>query len=130
LTPASTTPAGSDVDGAPFKEDWEYAYLVGMLMYLEANTRPDIEYAVHQAARYTHDPKASHAVAIKRILRYIKGNKDNGINKIKPAWQGCWSHGYQVAKSHTSLTCNMKKSGHQDAATKINTMVGLQWGKE
>jgi hypothetical protein len=42
-------------------------------MYLAANTRPDIAYAVHQAARYTHDPRASHAVAIKRILRYIKG---------------------------------------------------------
>jgi hypothetical protein len=43
-------------------------------------------------------------------------------NKIKPAWQGqrphkttnngsnCWSHGYQVAKSHTSATCNMKRA--------------------
>jgi hypothetical protein len=63
-------------------------------------------------------------------------------NKIKPAWQGqipvkttnndsyCWSHGYKVAKSHTSATCNMKKSGHQDAATKINTIGGVQWGKE
>jgi hypothetical protein len=69
LTPASTTPVGSDVDGAPFIEDWEYASIVGMLMYLAANTRPYIAYAVHQAARYTHDPRASHAVAIKRILR-------------------------------------------------------------
>jgi predicted RNase H-like nuclease (RuvC/YqgF family) len=63
-------------------------------------------------------------------------------NKIKPAWQGqrpihtmnndsyCWSHGYQVAKSHTSATCNMKKSGHQDAAKKSNPMGGAQWGKE
>jgi hypothetical protein len=63
-------------------------------------------------------------------------------NKIKPAWQGqrpvkttnnyiyCWSHGYQVAKSHTSATCNMKKSGHQDAANKSNAMGGVQWGKE
>jgi hypothetical protein len=63
-------------------------------------------------------------------------------NKIKPAWQGqrpfkttnndsyCWSHGYQVAKLHTSATCNMKKSGHQDAANKSNTMGGVQWGKE
>jgi hypothetical protein len=63
-------------------------------------------------------------------------------NKIKPAWQGqrpikttnndsyCWSHGYQVARSHTSATCNMKKSGHQDAANKSNTMGGVQWGKE
>jgi hypothetical protein len=63
-------------------------------------------------------------------------------NKIKPAWQGqqpvktanndryCWSHGYQVAKSHTSATCNMKKSRHQDAANKSNTVGGVQWGKE
>jgi predicted RNase H-like nuclease (RuvC/YqgF family) len=63
-------------------------------------------------------------------------------NKIKPAWQGqrpvkttnndsyWWSHGYKVAKSHTSATCNMKKSGHQDAANKSNTMGGVQWGKE
>jgi phage shock protein A len=63
-------------------------------------------------------------------------------NKIKPAWQGqqpvkttnnnsyCWSHGYQVAKSHTSATCNMKKSRHQDAANKSNPMGGVQWGKE
>jgi hypothetical protein len=63
-------------------------------------------------------------------------------NKIKPAWQGqrphkttnndshCRSHGYQVAKSHTSATCNMKKSGHKDAATKSNPMGGVQWGKE
>jgi hypothetical protein len=35
-----------------------------------------------------------------------------------------------VAKSHMSATCNMKKSGHQDAAIKINTMGGVQWGKE
>jgi hypothetical protein len=63
-------------------------------------------------------------------------------NKIKPAWQGqrpvkttnndsyCWSHGYQVAKSHTILTCNLKTSRHQDAANKSNTMGGVQWGKE
>jgi hypothetical protein len=62
-------------------------------------------------------------------------------NKIKPAWQGqrpvkttnndsyCWLHGYQVAKSHTSATCNMKKSGQQDAANKNNPMDGVQWGK-
>jgi hypothetical protein len=63
-------------------------------------------------------------------------------NKIKPAWQGqrpvrttnndsyCWSHGYQVATSHMSATCNKRKSGHQDAAIKSNTMGGVQWGKE
>jgi hypothetical protein len=48
-------------------------------MYLAANTRPDMAYAVHQAAIYTHDQRSSHAVAIKRILRYIKGTKGQGI---------------------------------------------------
>jgi hypothetical protein len=63
-------------------------------------------------------------------------------NNIKSAWQGqrpvktmnndsyCWSHGYQVAKSHTSATCNMKKSGHQDAANKSNPIGRVQWGEE
>jgi hypothetical protein len=63
-------------------------------------------------------------------------------NKIKTAWQDqrpikttnndsyCWPHGYQVAKSHMSATCNMKKSGHKDAANKSNPMGGVQWGKE
>jgi hypothetical protein len=50
VTPAYTTPVGSDPDGPAFQEDWEYASIVGMLMYLAANTRPDIVYAVHQAA--------------------------------------------------------------------------------
>jgi hypothetical protein len=62
--------------------------------------------------------------------------------KIKPVWQGqrparttnndsyCWSHGFQVAKSHTSATCNVRKAGHQETATKVDTMGGVQWGKE
>jgi hypothetical protein len=62
--------------------------------------------------------------------------------KIKPVWQGqrparttnndsyCWSHGFQVAKSHTSATCNVRKTSHQENATRIDTMGGVQWGKE
>jgi hypothetical protein len=57
-------------------------------------------------------------------IAQLKNNIATLKNKIKPDWQGqrpikttnndsyCWSHGYQVAKSHTSATCNMKKSGH------------------
>jgi hypothetical protein len=62
--------------------------------------------------------------------------------KIKPVWQGqrparttnndsyCWWHGFQLAKSHTSATCNVRKAGHQETATKVDTMGGVQWGKE
>jgi hypothetical protein len=43
--------------------------------YLEA-MKKEIQTLITQK---THDPRASHAVAIKRILRYIKGTKDKGI---------------------------------------------------
>jgi hypothetical protein len=88
-------------------------------------------------AKLANQLEAAHA-----LIAQLKIEIATLKNNIKPAWQGqgplkttnndsyCWSHGYQVAKSHTSATCNMKKSGHQDAATKINTMGGVQWGKE
>ena len=78
-TPATTKPLGLDRDGAPFDEPWEYCSIVGLLMYLAANSRPDIAYATHAAARFTHAPKASHALAVKRILRYLKGTADKGL---------------------------------------------------
>jgi hypothetical protein len=77
-TPALPEPTGADLYGDPFVEDWAYASIIGMRMYLAANTRPDIVYAVHQAARHTHYPRASHALAVKRILCYLQGTKDCG----------------------------------------------------
>jgi hypothetical protein len=78
-TPAEASPVGADLDGLPFNETWEYAPLVGMLLYLASNPRPYIAYAVHQAARYSHGTKNSHAIAVKRILRYLEGTPDKGI---------------------------------------------------
>jgi Reverse transcriptase (RNA-dependent DNA polymerase). len=78
-TPASKEAIGADRDGEPFAESWKYSTVIGMLLYLSGNTRPDITFAVHQCARFSHDPKQSHAVAIKRILRYLKGTRDKGM---------------------------------------------------
>ena len=79
FTPASIRPLGKDLDGDKFDEDWEYATVVGMMMYLAQNSRPDITYAVHQCARFTHAPRSSHATGIKRILRYLQGTNDKGL---------------------------------------------------
>jgi hypothetical protein len=90
----------------------------------------------------TNAKLATQLEAAHALIAQLKNEIATLKNKIKPAWQGqrpvkttnnnsyCWSHGYQVAKSHTSETCNMKKSGHQDAANKSNTMGGVQWGEE
>ena len=82
-TPSTTTPIGLDTHGDPFVESWQYNSVIGMLMYLSANTRPDIAYAVHQAARFSHAPRNSHAVAVRRILRYLQKTKTMGIT-LKP----------------------------------------------
>jgi hypothetical protein len=87
-TPATTDPLGTDLEGEPFHEDWGYASVVGMLMYLANNTRPDIAFATHQCARFTHNPKKSHARAVKRIARYLIGTRDKGL-KIKQSKELC-----------------------------------------
>ena len=78
-TPALTTPLGSDQEGEDFKENWSYPTIVGMLMFLANNSRPDIAFAVHQCARFTHCPKESHAAGVKRIIRYLKGTREEGM---------------------------------------------------
>ena len=78
-TPAAQEPLGSDKDGEPFNEEWSYPAAVGMLLYLSSNTRPDIQFAVHQVARFTHNPKRSHGQALKRIIRYLIHSPDEGI---------------------------------------------------
>ncbi len=78
-TPAETRQVlHKDVDGPERKQQWQYASVIGMLMYL-TGTRPDILYAVHSCAQFTANPKLIHKQAVKRICRYLKGTADKGI---------------------------------------------------
>jgi hypothetical protein len=49
-----------------------------MLLYLLTNTRPNIAFAVSQVARFNHNPKKSHATAIKMIIQYLARTSDKG----------------------------------------------------
>jgi hypothetical protein len=53
-----------------------YQSMVGSLMYAMTATRPDIAYAVGAVSRYSHDPSELHAVAVKRIFRYLAGTRN------------------------------------------------------
>jgi hypothetical protein len=50
-----------------------------MLGYLCGHSRPDIQYAVSQCARFTHSPRKSHEDALIRIGRYLKHTSDCGL---------------------------------------------------
>jgi Reverse transcriptase (RNA-dependent DNA polymerase) len=85
-SPTPTTPnqpLAKDPEGEPMDERWSYPSIIGMLLYLSNNSRPDLVFAVSQVARFTHDPKQSHAAAVKRIVRYLVGTADKGTI-IKP----------------------------------------------
>ena len=60
-----------------------YREVIGCLLWLSMGTRPDITYAVSQCARYSSDPKPEHWTAVMRVLRYLKGTADYGLNYHK-----------------------------------------------
>jgi hypothetical protein len=78
-TPAESGALPSDASGDPCDENFNYRSVVGMLMYLSSNTRPDLTFAVHQCARFSHRPRRSHEQALKRIGRYLVGTKTKGL---------------------------------------------------
>ena len=70
-THATMVGLGANVSGREQRnEEWSYASVVGMLLYLAGNTRPDIAFAVNQAARFSHILMQCHEDAMKRIVRY------------------------------------------------------------
>ena len=85
-TPASQKPLGTDKNGPEFAEQWSYSSVVSMLLYLVANSHPEIACAVYQCARFAHNPKASHGAAVKQICRYLQGTKMK-VLILKPSKQ-------------------------------------------
>ena len=116
--PASTTPLGKEITGAPRREDWSYSSIIGMMLYLASNSRPDIAFAVHQCARFNHCPRLKHEQAVKRIARYLKGTRDKGL-LFKPTeelnlelhadadWAGLWN-----AELPDDPTCVKSRTGY------------------
>ena len=78
-TPVKKDPLCKDVDGSQCCNDWDYRSIVVMILYLAGSTRPDIAYALHQCARFSHSPKHSHKIVVKHVARYLKGNQTKGI---------------------------------------------------
>ena len=144
-------PLETDANGSDAKRDCHnsYASVIGMILYLESNTRPDISFSVHQCARFTHNTKASHKTDVERILRYLQGNKDNGLvfNPSKKMvvdchddvnFAGLWVHenpqdhicarsrtGFVVTFANCSLLCVSKLQTEIDLSTLHSEYVEL-----
>jgi len=62
-----------------FDKHFNYRSIIGKLNFLEKSTRPDISYAVHQAARFAANPKQEHGKAVDWLCRYLAGTRDKGL---------------------------------------------------
>ena len=77
-TPADET-LSKDEMGEPANCTWSYPSAIGMLWYLYGHSRPDIGFAVSQAARFAFNPKRSHELALLRIGQYLKKTRKQGM---------------------------------------------------
>ncbi|GJX41316.1 ribonuclease H-like domain-containing protein [Tanacetum coccineum] len=111
-------------DGDPVSDPTLYRSLAGALQYLTF-TRPDLSYAVQHVCLYMQDPRDSHFTALKRILRYVCGTLDYGLQLhvssttqlsayTNADWAGCpvtrWStSGYCVFLGDNILSWSAKR---------------------
>jgi len=97
---------GANVDQTKYKG------LIGSLLYLTAS-RPDIMFSVCLCARYQANPKESHYMTTKSILKYLKGTIDvslwypsevslNLIGYSDSDFAGC-----KIDRKSTSETCHL-----------------------
>ncbi|XP_066354331.1 uncharacterized mitochondrial protein AtMg00810-like [Miscanthus floridulus] len=76
-TPMDTKPKSSATDGHLLSDATTYRSIAGALQY-QTITHPDIAYAVQQVCLHMHAPHV-HQTMLKRILRYVKGTSNLGI---------------------------------------------------
>ncbi|XP_062093813.1 uncharacterized mitochondrial protein AtMg00810-like [Humulus lupulus] len=66
-------------DGAPLVNGSEYRSVVGALQYCTL-TRPDISFSVNKLCQFMLQPTDLHWLAVKRLLRYLKGTPYFGLH--------------------------------------------------
>ncbi len=53
-----------------------YQSAVGAIMYAMLGTRPDIAFAITSLSQFSNNPGIVHWIALKRVLRYLRGSID------------------------------------------------------
>ena len=59
-----------------------YVHQLMQLVYLASHSRPDISYATNTLSAYLQKPTNCAALALKRIMRYLRGTWDFGLHYI------------------------------------------------
>ncbi|XP_024190150.1 uncharacterized mitochondrial protein AtMg00810-like [Rosa chinensis] len=96
-------------EGAPFIDIKTYRSIVGCLQYLTFTRRPDIAYNVNSVCQFMQAPTDVHFLAVKRILRYVKGTLNYGVTfrraplELKAYTDSDWAGNPNDKRSTTGL---------------------------
>ena len=97
----------------------EYKCAIGSLIYAMVCTRPDLSYTVTKLAQY-NEPNKDNWIAVKRVLRYIKGTITKGLkftkcNDSKLSLVGysdaSWASDLESRRSVTGFCFTLNKTG-------------------
>jgi len=73
LTPMYTKDVVRNTVTCTQEDSTVFQRMVGSLLYLVNGTRRGISFAVTRLAQFASNPSDKHMIAIKRVIRYIKG---------------------------------------------------------
>jgi len=79
---SSSKDVGDPRNDEPFNEH-VYRKLIGSLLYLSTNTRPDIAFAVSYLSQFCSEPSQKNWVEAKRVLRYVNGTVDFKLTYVR-----------------------------------------------
>jgi hypothetical protein len=67
---------------------------------------------------------------LKAFLNQERRDRRGPKSSTSSASTYCWTHGYKLGKTHTSLNCNTRNPGHKEEAPRADNMGGSQANKE
>jgi len=68
----------------PYLDISNYQKAIGSVLYAALGTRPDITYAITVLGRYAAKPSVFHWVAVKHLLRYLRGTSNYKLTIYDP----------------------------------------------
>lgn len=90
-------------------DEQDYRRNIGCLRYL-LHTRPDLSFSVGVLSRYMQELKESHGVALKQVLRYLRGTLSLGLHFKKGLQAGLV--GYSDSSHNVDLDDGKSTTGH------------------
>ena len=100
-------------DEEKLKDNHEYRKLIGMLLYISTNSRPDIAASVSILSQKVSNPSKLDLNEVKRLIRYLKGTRDMKLKisnvdeelKLEAYSDANWAENRIDRKSNSGYVC-------------------------